>query len=128
MTAELEPGSPDAMWSMGTLTLEVEKSWGDTAVSGDLAVTIPLRGAPDEELAAARELGRVVMVLADGRIARNEGLVGLVAADGGITWATLSEQEGPEFVGGIDTVDELAAAAAATREAIPIAADGTRLR
>lgn len=110
--ADLPPGSDAAVWSMAAVEVDVEEAWGDLAGEETAVFLLPIRGqGADEQLASTRALGRIVVFLADGRVARNEELLGLVADDGRITFpvAAGSGMDMERFLEGIDTVAELRA-------------------
>ena len=127
---ELDPGTTGAWWSVADMTIEVERAVGPT-LHDRIVVQVPLRGPADaqEQLGSLEALGRVVVVVDDGRIVRNEGLLGLVDGDQ-ITWPLLEHPasgEGAAFVDGVDTVEELFDAASSTRADIALGASGARL-
>ena len=129
---EVEAGSGSALWSMATVVITVERRWGEPGDNpAEAVITVPLRGPAtiEEQLDSLRSLGRVVAVVDDGRIVRNEGLLGLVDPAGRITWPLLEdpiEGEGEEFIADIDTVEEIAAAVEEPRPPIVLMTDGSR--
>lgn len=129
---EVRPGTEAAAWHMAEVTIEVEQLWGDDLPGEPAAVIqVPIRPvAPiDEQLASIESLGRIIAVVDGGRVARNDALLGLVDAAGNITWPILEhpeEREGPEFIAGLDTVEEITSATGEQRATISIGPDGTR--
>lgn len=113
---DLPPGSSEAMWSMAAVELDVEEAWGDLVGEEPATFVLPIRGEDAErQLASIRSLGRIVVFLLDGRVARNEALLGLVTDDDQITFPVAIGAKGSDvnderFFEGIDTVAELRAA------------------
>jgi hypothetical protein len=127
---DVPPGSDGATWSMATVELEVEEAWGDLAGAETVMFLLPIRGGrTDEQLASIRALGRIVVFLADGRVGRNEELLGLVADDDRITFpvAAGAGVDLGRFLEGIDTLAELRAELAQSRPDIPLGEGGARV-
>ena len=122
-------GSGEAMWAMAAVEMEVEEAWGD--LTGDEVATFlpPIRGGDtDEQLASIRALGRIVVFLAHGRVARNEELLGLGADDDRIAFpvAAGSGVDLGRFLEGVDTVAELRVELARSRPDIRLDDGGVR--
>ena len=112
-------GSRPPMWQLVRVTVTVEESWGAAAGKSEVQVTFPLSSSndPHSSIESLRALGRVLLILKDDRIVRNEEYLGLVDDAGLISYPLLFD---PAAAAGLTTLADLRAALQVTREPVPV--------